>query len=87
MGRGFAAWERRWTARGRTAILLPSLTRSRGYVLGVLVADIAVDSTPDGYVDRVLAANNDTGVDVVLESTGGAAFARRTTGKLILTVD
>jgi MFS family permease len=34
----FMAWERRWTARGRTAILLPSLTRSRGYVLGVLVA-------------------------------------------------
>ncbi|WP_460494693.1 MFS transporter [Dactylosporangium cerinum] len=35
---GFVAWERRWTARGRTAILLPSLTGNRGYVLGVLIA-------------------------------------------------
>ncbi len=35
---GFVAWERRWTARGHAAILLPALTRSRGYVLGVLVA-------------------------------------------------
>ncbi|MEV4510790.1 MFS transporter [Dactylosporangium sp. NPDC049525] len=34
----FVTWERRWTAKGRTAILLPSLTRSRGYVLGILVA-------------------------------------------------
>ncbi|MGI5177228.1 MFS transporter [Dactylosporangium sp. CA-152071] len=34
----FLAWERRWTALGRTAILLPALTRNRGYVLGVLVA-------------------------------------------------
>ncbi|MET7418622.1 MFS transporter [Dactylosporangium sp. NPDC005555] len=35
---GFLAWERRWTALGRSAILLPALTRNRGYVLGVLVA-------------------------------------------------
>ncbi|WP_238015847.1 MFS transporter [Dactylosporangium sp. AC04546] len=32
------AWERRYTARGRTALLLPALTRSRGFVLGTLVA-------------------------------------------------
>ncbi|GAA2636411.1 MFS transporter [Dactylosporangium fulvum] len=31
-------WERRYTARGRTALLLPALTRSRGFVLGTLVA-------------------------------------------------
>ncbi|GAA2335910.1 MFS transporter [Dactylosporangium salmoneum] len=35
---GLVAWERRYTARGRTALLLPALMRSRGYVLGTLVA-------------------------------------------------
>ncbi|MGI5240828.1 MFS transporter [Dactylosporangium sp. CA-139066] len=35
---GFVAWERRYAARGRTPVLLPALTRSRGYVLGTLVA-------------------------------------------------
>jgi NADPH2:quinone reductase len=40
-----------------------------------LGADATVDSAPDGYTDRVLAANGGAGVDVVLESTGGPAFA------------
>jgi len=39
-----------------------------------LGADVAVDSDPDGYAARVVAANNDRPVDVVLESTGGATF-------------
>ncbi|NEA31410.1 zinc-binding dehydrogenase [Streptomyces sp. SID13031] len=39
-----------------------------------LGADIAVDSDPDGYAARVVAANNNRPVDVVLESTGGATF-------------
>ncbi|WP_432994799.1 MFS transporter [Dactylosporangium sp. CA-233914] len=34
----FVLWERRYTARGRTAVLMPALTRSPGYVLGTLVA-------------------------------------------------
>ncbi|MEV8511756.1 MFS transporter [Dactylosporangium sp. NPDC051484] len=34
----FVAWERHYSATGRTALLLPALTRSRGYVLGTLVA-------------------------------------------------
>jgi NADPH2:quinone reductase len=39
-----------------------------------LGADVAVDSDPDGYAARVIAANHDRPVDVVLESTGGATF-------------
>ncbi|GAA4254407.1 MFS transporter [Dactylosporangium darangshiense] len=35
---GLVVCERRYTASGRTALLLPALTRSRGYVLGTLVA-------------------------------------------------
>jgi MFS family permease len=34
----FVAWERGYARRGHTPILLPALTRSRGFVLGVLVA-------------------------------------------------
>jgi MFS family permease len=34
----FVAWERRYARTGRTPILLPALTRSRGFVLGALVA-------------------------------------------------
>ncbi|MFI7061564.1 zinc-binding alcohol dehydrogenase family protein [Kribbella sp. NPDC050124] len=36
-----------------------------------LGADVAVDSAPDGYADRVRAANGGRPVDVVLDSTGG----------------
>ncbi|MEU4286682.1 NADPH:quinone oxidoreductase family protein [Kribbella sp. NPDC026596] len=36
-----------------------------------LGADVAVDNDPDGYADRIRAASNDRGVDVVLDSTGG----------------
>jgi NADPH2:quinone reductase len=39
-----------------------------------LGADAAVDSAADGYAERVRAANGGRGVDVVLESTGGAVF-------------
>lgn len=39
-----------------------------------LGADVAVDGEPDGYAARVIAANNDRPVDVILESTGGATF-------------
>jgi MFS family permease len=34
----FVGWERRYARSGRTPILLPALTRSRGFVLGALVA-------------------------------------------------
>nr|BFE58076.1 MFS transporter [Dactylosporangium thailandense] len=37
-GTAFVLWERRYAASGRTAVLLPELMRSRGYVLGTLVA-------------------------------------------------
>lgn len=39
-----------------------------------LGADEAVDSAPDGYADRIRAANDGRLADVVLEATGGAAF-------------
>jgi len=39
-----------------------------------LGADLAVDNAPDGYADRVRAANDGHPVDVVLDSTGGATF-------------
>jgi NADPH2:quinone reductase len=38
-----------------------------------LGADVAVDNNPDGYIERVRAAT-DGGVDVVLDSTGGATM-------------
>lgn len=37
-GAGFFWWERRYAARGRTPVLTPGLARSRGYVLGTVVA-------------------------------------------------
>jgi NADPH2:quinone reductase len=40
-----------------------------------LGADAAVDGASDGYPDRIRAANSGRGVDVVLDSTGGAAFS------------
>ncbi|WP_328320790.1 zinc-binding dehydrogenase [Kribbella sp. NBC_00382] len=39
-----------------------------------LGADVAIGSEPDGYAARVVAANNNRPVDVVLEATGGATF-------------
>jgi NADPH:quinone reductase len=39
-----------------------------------LGADVAVDNDPDGYVDRIRAVSNGRGVDVVLDSTGGATM-------------
>jgi NADPH2:quinone reductase len=39
-----------------------------------LGADAAVDNAADGYAERIRAANGGRPVDVVLESTGGAAF-------------
>ncbi|WBQ03553.1 quinone oxidoreductase family protein [Kribbella sp. CA-293567] len=39
-----------------------------------LGADVAIDSDPHGYAARVVAANHDRPVDVVLESTGGGTF-------------
>jgi NADPH2:quinone reductase len=40
-----------------------------------LGADAAVDSAPDGYPERVRAANGGRPADVVLDSTGGATFS------------
>ncbi|HEV2975393.1 MAG TPA: NADPH:quinone oxidoreductase family protein [Solirubrobacteraceae bacterium] len=40
----------------------------------VLGADVAVDSHPDGLRERLLAANDGSGVDVVFEMAGGASF-------------
>ncbi|GGN90345.1 NADPH:quinone reductase [Actinoplanes lobatus] len=39
-----------------------------------LGADVALDSAPDGFAERVRDATGGRGADVVLESTGGAAF-------------
>ncbi|MEV6520704.1 zinc-binding dehydrogenase [Longispora sp. NPDC051575] len=39
-----------------------------------LGADAAVDSAPDGYADRVRAANHGRPVDIVLDATGGPGF-------------
>ncbi|MEV6417313.1 zinc-binding dehydrogenase [Kribbella sp. NPDC051718] len=39
-----------------------------------LGADVAIGSDPEGYAGRVVAANNDQPVDVILESTGGSTF-------------
>ncbi len=39
-----------------------------------LGADVAVDSDPDGLRERLLAANDGAGVDVVFEMAGGASF-------------
>ncbi|GAB3812221.1 zinc-binding dehydrogenase [Kribbella italica] len=40
-----------------------------------LGADVAVDSDPDEYADRVRVANDGQPVDIVLDSTGGPTFA------------
>jgi len=39
-----------------------------------LGADVAIDSDPDGYADRVREANDGRGADVVLDANGGAAL-------------
>ncbi|GAA1604759.1 zinc-binding dehydrogenase [Actinoplanes couchii] len=39
-----------------------------------LGADVAVDSAPDGYPDRIRAATGGRGADVILDSTGGATL-------------
>lgn len=39
-----------------------------------LGADVAIDNNPDGYAERVLAATNGRGADVVLDSAGGATM-------------
>ncbi|GAB2597406.1 quinone oxidoreductase family protein [Kribbella endophytica] len=39
-----------------------------------LGADVAVDSEPEGYADRVRTANDGRPVDIVLDSTGGPTF-------------
>jgi NADPH2:quinone reductase len=54
-------------------IAAASTAAKRELALG-LGADAAVDSAPDGYADRVRAANGDRPVDVVLDANGGAAF-------------
>ena len=39
-----------------------------------LGADVAIDPDPAGLADRLEAANDSAGVDVVLEMTGGPVF-------------
>jgi NADPH2:quinone reductase len=39
-----------------------------------LGADVAIDSEPDGYAERVRGANHGSGADVVLDANGGAAL-------------
>jgi NADPH:quinone reductase len=39
-----------------------------------LGADVAIDSSPDGMTDRLLEANGGSGVDIVLEMSGGEVF-------------
>jgi NADPH2:quinone reductase len=59
---------------GAGRVIAVASTEEKRKLAVSLGADVAVDSDPDGYAARVIAANNDRPVDVVLESSGGAAF-------------
>ena len=59
---------------GASRVIAVASTEEKRKLAVSLGADIAVASDPDGYAARVVAANNNRPVDVVLESTGGATF-------------
>lgn len=59
---------------GAGRVIAVASTEEKRKLAVSLGADIAVASDPDGYAARVVAANNNRPVDVVLESTGGATF-------------
>ena len=59
---------------GAGRVIAAASTPEKRHLAISLGADVAVDSATDGYAERVLAANEDQPVDVVLDATGGAAF-------------
>ncbi|MEV8373133.1 zinc-binding dehydrogenase [Kribbella sp. NPDC056861] len=59
---------------GAGRVIAVASTEEKRKLAVSLGADVAVDSDPEGYAARVIAANDDRPVDVVLESAGGATF-------------
>ncbi|NUO60087.1 MAG: zinc-binding dehydrogenase [Hamadaea sp.] len=59
---------------GAGRIIAAASTADKRALAADLGADVTVDSTPDGFAERVVAANGGRPVDVVLESTGGQVF-------------
>ncbi|MEV4263801.1 zinc-binding dehydrogenase [Kribbella sp. NPDC049584] len=57
---------------GARRVIATASTHAKRELARELGADVAVDNNPDGYVERVLKATD--GVDVVLDSTGGATM-------------
>ncbi|GIH61908.1 quinone oxidoreductase family protein [Microbispora siamensis] len=60
---------------GAARVIATASTPSRRDLARSLGADAAVSSDPDGYAERILAANDGAPVDVVLDSVGGRVFA------------
>ncbi|MFI5912321.1 NADPH:quinone oxidoreductase family protein [Dactylosporangium sp. NPDC051541] len=59
---------------GAGRVIAAASTPERRALALSLGADAAVDGAPDGYADRVRAANDGRPVNVVLESIGGRVF-------------
>jgi NADPH2:quinone reductase len=57
---------------GAGQVIATASTDAKRKLAMELGADVALDNNPDGYVERVLKATD--GVDVVLDSTGGATM-------------
>ncbi|MCP2322650.1 NADPH2:quinone reductase [Hamadaea flava] len=59
---------------GAGRIIAAASTADKRALAAEFGAHATVDSSPDGFADRVIAANGGRPVDVVLESTGGPLF-------------
>ena len=59
---------------GAGRVIAAASTADKRAVAIELGADVAVDTDPDGYAERVLAANEGRPVDVALDSIGGTAL-------------
>ncbi|MBF8185867.1 NADPH:quinone oxidoreductase family protein [Nonomuraea sp. K274] len=59
---------------GAGRVIATASTRDKRSLAVELGADTAVDGAADGYTERIIEANEDRPVDVVLDAVGGAVF-------------
>ncbi|MER7243564.1 zinc-binding dehydrogenase [Kribbella sp. NPDC000426] len=59
---------------GAGQVVATASTGDKRDIARQLGADVAINNNPDGYAERVLAATDGRGADVVLDSAGGATM-------------